>query len=111
MEMTLMVQKGFWQDAVIGNVRQELEELHHYHPKAFTSEKTCMVEYWKEFENLQEVLGDRLGDMIVLLVIALIGAFVLSQVPIVGSFLTAAFNVLVGLAFIDVYHNYKTTKT
>lgn len=60
--MALSVQKGFWQDAVIGNVRQKMEELYLYHPEAFESEKSSILEYWSEFEHLQDVLGESLKD-------------------------------------------------
>ena len=53
------------------------------------------------------VLGDRLGDVLVLLVIAIVGNIVIGVVPVVGPLLSAAFSVLVGLAFIDIYHSYK----
>jgi len=40
----------------------------------------------------------------------MLGGFFLGLVPILASFLTAAFNVLIGLAFIEVYSNYKISK-
>jgi hypothetical protein len=56
--MALMVQKGFWQDAVIGNVRHKMEELNLYHPEALKSERFSIIAYWSEFDHLQEVLGE-----------------------------------------------------
>ena len=55
---TLPVQKGFWQDAYIGNVRQKMEELNLYYPEALKSEKTSILAYWLEFEYLQDILGE-----------------------------------------------------
>jgi hypothetical protein len=60
--MSLMVQKGFWQDAVVGNVRQKMEELYLYHPGKLQSEKSSILAYWSEFEHLQDVLGESLKD-------------------------------------------------
>ena len=58
-----------------------------------------------------KVLGNRLGDIIILIIIAIVGSFVLSLIPFIGSILVAGFTVLVGLAFIDIYYNYKKTET
>jgi len=58
-----------------------------------------------------KVLGDRLADVIILLIIAIVVGFILGLIPFVGSILSAAFNVLIALAFIDIYFNYKKTKT
>ena len=58
----LPVQKGFFQDNVIGNVRQKMEELDLYHPEALESEKSSILAYWTEFEHLQEVLGESWND-------------------------------------------------
>jgi len=55
------------------------------------------------------VLGNRLADIIVLLIIAIIGNLIVGLIPVVGPLLSAAFNVLMGLAFIDIYFNYKST--
>ena len=56
-----------------------------------------------------KVLGDRLADIIILVIVAIVGG-VLGLIPYIGSILAAVIGVLVGLAFIDVYFNYKKTK-
>ena len=53
------------------------------------------------------VLGDRLIDVIILIIIAIVAAFILGLIPFIGPILVAAFNVLVALAFIGIYYNYK----
>jgi hypothetical protein len=60
--LTLMVQKGFWQDNYIGSTKTKLAELYCNNPNIAESEKTCMLEYWSTFENLQNVLCDRWND-------------------------------------------------
>jgi hypothetical protein len=60
--MSLMVQKGFWQDAVMGNVRHKMEELNLYHPEKLRSEKSSILSYWSEFEHLQDILGENWKD-------------------------------------------------
>jgi hypothetical protein len=58
----LPVQTGFFENQVIGNVRQKMEELYHNNPDSFTSEKEYMLAYWSEFERLQDVLGEQWTD-------------------------------------------------
>ncbi len=53
------------------------------------------------------VLGRDLGDIIVILIVAIIGYAILGWVPLVGGLLTAGFDVVLGLAFIDVYDHYR----
>ncbi len=53
------------------------------------------------------VIGARLGDVIILIIIAIAGSAVLNFIPLIGSLLTAAFNVIIGLAFMDIYHSHK----
>jgi len=54
------------------------------------------------------VLGSRLGDVLILLILSIVGNFVIGLIPVVGPLIGAVFNVLVGLAFIDIYNNYKS---
>jgi hypothetical protein len=58
-----------------------------------------------------KVIGARLGDIILLLIIDIVGAYILGLIPFIGPILVAAFNVLISLAFIDIYFHYKTTIT
>jgi len=53
------------------------------------------------------VLGRDLGDIIVILLVAVIGYAVLGWVPLVGGLLTAGFSLVLDLAFIDVYDHYR----
>jgi hypothetical protein len=53
------------------------------------------------------VLGRDLGDIIVILIVAVIGSAVLGWVPLVGGLLTAGFSLILNIAFIDVYDHYR----
>lgn len=53
------------------------------------------------------VLTRDLGDVIIILVVAILGSVVLGAVPFIGGLLTACLNVIIGLAFIDIYFQYK----
>ena len=53
------------------------------------------------------VLGRDLGDIIVILVVAIIGYAILGWVPLIGGLLTSCFSVVLDLAFIDVYDQYR----
>jgi len=55
------------------------------------------------------VLGADLSDVLLILLVSIIGSFVISFVPLVSGLLNAALNVIIGLAFIDLYYNYKKT--
>ena len=55
-----------------------------------------------------DVLRADLGDVLLILLVSIIGSFVISYVPFVSTLLDAALNVVVGLAFIDLYANYKS---
>jgi hypothetical protein len=54
-----------------------------------------------------DVLRADLGDVLLILLVSIIGSIVLSFVPFVSDLLNAALNVVVGIAFIDLYANYK----
>lgn len=53
------------------------------------------------------VLGRDLGDIIVILLVAVIGYAVLGWVPLVGGLLTAGFSLVMDLVFIDIYEQYR----
>lgn len=55
------------------------------------------------------VLGADLTDIILILLVSILGAFVISYVPLVSGLLSSALNVIIGLAFIDLYYNYKSS--
>lgn len=54
------------------------------------------------------VLRADLRDVLVILLVSIIGSFAFSYVPFISDLLNAALNVVVGLAFIDLYVNYKS---
>ena len=53
------------------------------------------------------VLGRDLGDVIIILIVAIIGSAILGWVPLIGGLLTSCFNVVLDLAFIDVYDQFR----
>jgi len=53
------------------------------------------------------VLGRDLGDVIVLLIVSIIGHAILGFAPLIGGLLSACFGVVLDIAFIDVYSQYK----
>lgn len=53
------------------------------------------------------VLSRDLGDVIVILIASIVGYVLLGWIPILGGLLTAAFSVVIDLAFIDVYHQFR----
>lgn len=53
------------------------------------------------------VIKADLGDIIIVIIVAIIGFAVTSIVPMVSSLLYSILNVVIGLAFIDIYMNFK----
>jgi hypothetical protein len=53
------------------------------------------------------VLMADIGDVTLILVVSIIGTVILSFVPWIGGILTACLGVVIDLAFIDVYDQYK----
>jgi hypothetical protein len=53
------------------------------------------------------VLGADLSDILLILLVNILGSFVIGYVPLVSGLLNSALNVIIGLAFIDLYYNYK----
>ena len=60
--MSLAVQKGFWQDKFLADTRQKLATLYYQKPEVFEKEKQVIFEYWKQYEGLTEILGDKLAN-------------------------------------------------
>ena len=54
-----------------------------------------------------KVIGQELGDVILIIIITIVGAIALIFVPFIGSLLISALNVVIGIAYIDLYTNYK----
>ena len=53
------------------------------------------------------VLSRRLGDVLVIFIIGILGSFLIGWVPLVGSLLSACFGVILNFAFIDLYSQFK----
>jgi len=54
-----------------------------------------------------KVLGADLADIVLIILLSILGAVVIGFVPLVSGLLVSALNVIIGLAFIDLYYNYK----
>jgi hypothetical protein len=57
------------------------------------------------------VLSRRLLDVLIIFVVSIVASVLLGLVPIVGTFLVAIINVLIALALIHVYYDYKRSQT
>jgi hypothetical protein len=53
------------------------------------------------------VIKADLGDIIIVIIVAIVGFAVTSMIPLVSSLLYSILNVVIGLAFIDIYMNFK----
>ncbi|MGQ9679671.1 MAG: hypothetical protein ACUVV4_02750 [Candidatus Bathyarchaeia archaeon] len=53
------------------------------------------------------VLGERLGDIIIILLVAIVGDVILGLIPLIGELLSSCLKVIVGISFIALYFNYK----
>lgn len=53
------------------------------------------------------VIKADLGDIIIVIIVAILGFAVTSMIPLVSSLLYSIVNVIIGLAFIDIYMNFK----
>ena len=60
----LTKQFGFWQDTYIGNIRNKLNELCKNNPDMVKEERQILLEYWRTFDNLDAILGDRFSDFL-----------------------------------------------
>jgi hypothetical protein len=54
-----------------------------------------------------KVLGADLGDVIIILLVSIIGSIIVGFIPLIGGLLRAALEVIISLAFIDLYYSYK----
>ena len=60
------------------------------------------------FQKSIEVLRAEVADVIVIIIVSIIASAIVSFVPVVSSILDAIVNVIIGMAFIDIYATYKT---
>jgi hypothetical protein len=61
------------------------------------------------FSKAFKVLFADLGDIIIVLIVAIVGLFITGYIPYIGTLVYSVLNVIVGLAFIDIYINYKNS--
>jgi len=54
-----------------------------------------------------KVIRSDLSDVILIILVSIVGSFIIGWVPLLSSLLTSMLNVIVGLAFIDMYVTYK----
>ncbi|MCX6643499.1 MAG: zinc ribbon domain-containing protein [Candidatus Bathyarchaeota archaeon] len=59
------------------------------------------------FSKAFNVLKVDLMDIIIVLIVSIVGSVIIGYVPFVSTLLSSVFNVIIGLAFIDIYINYK----
>jgi hypothetical protein len=59
------------------------------------------------FGKTFNVIRADLGDVLVVLLVAIVGLFITGYIPYVSSLLYSLLNVVLGLAFIDIYMNFK----
>jgi len=56
------------------------------------------------------VIGSDLGDVVVVIIAAIVGSIILGFIPYIGGLLTKLLNVIIGLAFMDIYYRYKQSR-
>jgi hypothetical protein len=61
------------------------------------------------FTKAFKVLFADIGDIIIVLVVAIIGFFITGYIPYISTLVYSVLNVVIGLAFIDIYVNYKNS--
>ena len=59
------------------------------------------------FGKAFNVIKADLGDILIVLLVAIVGFFITGYIPFVSSLLYSVLNVVIGLAFIDIYVNFK----
>ena len=60
--MSLIIQKGFWQDRVLADTRRKLAQLYYDTPQIFNNPKQVILHFWQAYEDLPQVLGDKLSS-------------------------------------------------
>ena len=59
-QATIPIQKAlFGPDQYLANAQQKMTELYQNNPNIAQSEKRAILEYWKTYDGLSEVLGDK----------------------------------------------------
>ena len=62
---------------------------------------------WDSFSIALDVIRSDLKDVIVILILSIVASVIVGYVPFFSSLLDSMINVIVGIAFIDVYVTYK----
>jgi hypothetical protein len=62
---------------------------------------------WDSFSSALDVIRSDLKDVIVILILSIVASVIVGYVPFFSSLLDSMINVIVGIAFIDVYVTYK----
>ena len=57
--VSLVIQKGFWGDTVLADTRRKLAQLYLEKPEIARSDKSCILEFWSNFEGLSSLLGNK----------------------------------------------------
>ena len=63
---------------------------------------------WDSFSSALNVIRAELRDVIVILLISIVASVIVGYVPFFSSLLDSVINVIVGIAFIDIYVTYKS---
>jgi hypothetical protein len=61
------------------------------------------------FSKAFKVLFADIMDIAIVVVVAIVGFFITGYIPYISTLLYSALNVIIGLAFIDIYVNYKNS--
>jgi hypothetical protein len=61
------------------------------------------------FSKAFKVLFADIMDIIIVLIVAIVGFFITGYIPYLSTLLYSVLNVIIGLAFIDIYVNYKNS--
>jgi hypothetical protein len=63
---------------------------------------------WDSFSSALNVIRAELRDVIVILLISIVASVIVGYVPFFSSLLDSVINVIVGIAFIDIYVTYQS---
>jgi hypothetical protein len=61
------------------------------------------------FSKAFKVIFADLGDIIIVVIVDIVGFFIINYIPFVSTLVYSVLNVIIGLAFIDIYMNYKNS--
>ena len=61
------------------------------------------------FSKAFKVIFADLGDIIIVVIVDIVGFFIINYIPFVSTLVYSVLNVIIGLAFIDIYINHKNS--